>query len=262
MKTIFNITFVLLLTFLSCIAKDNPKSGTLVKIKQLTEEGYFEWSHEIFMKASALCQRVLSMDENDPYANYYLSYSSYRLMNIAMTEGKKEEMQKYAGLAKGHAAALYEVDKFKSEAHTLMAAIIMMELALDHSQGMVLSQKIHGHLGKAEAADKSNPRVNLVRGVMMFNTPEQFGGGANSSIGILKTADAQFSKQPDSELMPTWGKVETKTWIGLAQQKLSKFEEAKETFESILEIKPDYDWIKHDLLPALEKKISQINNQG
>jgi tetratricopeptide (TPR) repeat protein len=262
MKTMITTILIALLLNITVSSKDNPNSSVVKQIKQLTDDGYYTWSKESFLKASALCQRILAIEENDPYANYYLSYSSYRLMNIALTENSKEEMQKYAGLAKGHAAVLFEISNFKSEAHTLMAAILMMELALEPSKGMEYSQKIHGHLGKAEAMDKNNPRVNLIRGVMMFNTPEQFGGGANTSIGILKSAEKQFARPNKSALMPSWGKYETKAWIGQALQQLSKLEEAVEVYKKLLTEKPDYNWVKHDLLPRVEKKLSQVNEAG
>lgn len=256
MKTLSKIILTGLMLFTPILANSN--SDEIIKrVKSITDNAYFTFEKKSFLEASALCQRVLEKDKENTEAEYYLAYSAYRLSNIALMNQDKNEMSKYSELGKGYASALLEVPKYKSEAHTLLAAIIMMELAVEPSKGMELSGTIHSHIEKAISIDPDNPRAYLVKGIMLNNTPEMYGGGADRALPVLKRAKKAFNKQTTEALMPDWGQLENLAWLGQVLAKLGKYDEAKSIYEESLEINPEFYWVKYKLLPMVESKIAE-----
>jgi tetratricopeptide (TPR) repeat protein len=257
---LFISIFLLITTII--LSHDDQKDEVIKKVKSITEKGYFTFVKNDFMEASALCHRILSIDSSNNHARYYLAYSAYRLMNIAMVNGFTEEMSNYNEIGKEFATSLFSDDDYKSEAHTIIAAILMMELAIDPSKGLQLSGLIHSHLQRAVSSRPDNPRIYLIQGTMILNTPESFGGGALNALSIFKKSKTLFDKQEEHHLMPSWGKLENLAWLGQTYTRLGEFENAKKIYFEALSIKPDYYWVKNNLLPPVLKKLNENENEN
>ena len=50
-----------------------------------------------------------------------------------------------------------------------------------------------------------------------------------------------------------WLYLDTYAWLGIALNKQGQKEKAKEVFEEVLIIEPDFSWVKYSLLPGLDK---------
>ncbi len=257
MKRFILILIASVITLGTVPAKDEI-SNTIQKIKDLTEQGYFTFEKKDYMEATALCQRVLEKDNGNAEARYYLAYSSYRLMNISMVNGADHQMKQFADQGKAQAETLLSDKDYNSEAHTLLAGIIMLELAVDPSMGMELSAKVHSHLEQAIDADPDNPRTYLVKGVMTNKTPQIYGGGSERALNSFLKAKKLFEYDKPGINMPSWGKLENMAWLGQAFAAVGKLKEAKVVYEEALSIKPDFFWVKYKLLPALESKINKL----
>lgn len=249
------IIFLLSLCVLSLntLGYSNQFEKQIQEIRHLTEEGYYNFDSKAFQKASALCDRILSVDEGNIYALYYKAYSYYRILNIGMIQNVEEILGIYLKTGIETGETLVEHDKFKSEAYTVLAAIQMMNLSQNPGKAAQLFSETSGYLGKALAADSLNPRTYLIKAILMFNTPAQYGGGPTTSIKLLEKANILFDTHSyEDELMPRWGKYEAMAWTGMAYQKMGQLSKAKEIYEKIINEKPDYGWVKHQLLPSLE----------
>ena len=252
------MSMILTLLLIVPLAGLTEEINKMVKeAKKITEDSYFTFQKGDFLKASGICERVLSQDKNNPHALYYLGYSQYRLLNIAMVANNKKELEELLDKAVKNANNLAEYENYKSEANVLLAGIHMMELTLNPNEAMTLSQVIHGYLDKALAEDENNPRAYLIRGTMIFNTPEAFGGGAKNAVNLLQNSINLFEKEKDKNLMPSWGKLEAMAWLGRAYQANKEYGKAKEIFQKTLEEEPNFSWVKYNLLPSLESAINQ-----
>ncbi|MFM2269577.1 MAG: hypothetical protein RL757_3018, partial [Bacteroidota bacterium] len=74
------------------------------------------------------------------------------------------------------------------------------------SNGATYTPMILGALGKAEALNPANPRVNFIRGQFLMNMPEAYGGGVARASADIKAAAAKFEAfKPASAVAPNWG---------------------------------------------------------
>ena len=241
-------------------AKDNSNE-TLLKVKEQIEEADFKFDKELYMKAHAQCERILSGEQENPAAEYYMAYAEYKLLLIGMTNNDKSAFGDYYSRAIAHAKNLSAEKEYKSEAYALLAAIYMMKLATDHAEGPSLAPKIHGLLDEAQQVNPNNPRVHIVRGHMLKNTPEFFGGSLKGAIKEFEYSISLFENNTDvdSETFPAWGYLESIVEIGNIYSSLKDYKAAKKAYEKALEVAPDYGYVKYKLLPELESKLTAVN---
>jgi hypothetical protein len=95
------------------------------------------------------------------------------------------------------------------EITVLQANIYIMRIAVEpNSRGMAYSSKVFGALSKAKIQNTENPRIYVLWGLMVYNMPEQFGGGALAASAYFNTAKAKFATfEAASELHPNWGET-------------------------------------------------------
>ena len=56
-----------------------------------------------------------------------------------------------------------------------------------------------------------------------------------------------------------WGYLDALAWLGIAHSSLGDFESAITAYNKALEVEPDFAWIKYELLPKAEEKLTSSN---
>ncbi|MDA3860946.1 MAG: DUF2141 domain-containing protein [Melioribacteraceae bacterium] len=250
--TIITIIITLLFTQ-NLLSKDDVYNQNIAKIKATSDEAFLKFDEGLYHKSRGMCERMLAQYEDDALLSYYKAYSEYRLVLVAMVNKDKKKMNQYMEVAIDGCKNLIEKELLVSEANTLLAAIYMMKLAVDHSAGQVLTPKIHSLLDDALEINPKNPRTHIVRGQMLVNTPEFFGGSVSGAIKEYEKS-VQIFENEKNEKLPSWGYLESLTSLGKAHYKNKNIVEAKKTYEKVLSIVPEYVYVKYKLLPELEKE--------
>lgn len=95
----------------------------------------------------------------------------------------------------------------ESELVALQANVYMMRIQVEPmTRGMAYSGKAFGALKKAKLLNAENPRIYVLWGLMVYNMPETFGGGALAANSYFTTAKEKFDTfEATSDLHPTWG---------------------------------------------------------
>jgi uncharacterized protein (DUF2141 family) len=251
--TIITIIITILFTQ-NLLSKDDLYIQNIANIKAATDEAYLKFDEGLFQKSRGMCERMLAQYADDALLSYYKAYSEYRLVLIEMVNQDKNKMNQYMDVAIDGCKNLIEKEQLVSEANTLLAAIYMMKLAVDHTQGQALTPKIHSRLDDAIEANYKNPRAHIVRGQLLLNTPEFFGGSVTGAIKEYEASIRIFENEKSEEL-PSWGYIEVLTNLGQAHYKNKNLSEAKATYEKVLSISPKYGYVKYKLLPELDKEI-------
>jgi tetratricopeptide (TPR) repeat protein len=218
---------------------------------QAVNTAYLKNDFKGFMENHSFFERVLSMDQKNYLAKYYLAYIEYRLYQFKVS-GTKVDVDKYYDTAQEICKELLAAKQFEGEAKTLVAALYMMRLASNPMEAIALAPKIYELLDEAEAAPGSNPRALIVKGVMLMNTPPMFGGSVEKAIEAFTKGLAMYEADK-KDVKVTWGYEEMHAWLGQAFEKNNQPDKAKEIYTKALKIAPDFAWVKFNLLPNLEK---------
>ncbi len=258
MKKLILITFTILFMVFTAFGEvlENSDQKIISSIKDLTTEAFYNFDESLYYQSMGLCERVLTNDSKNEDALYYSAYTCYRLANIAMTNNNVSQLNNYAEKGIEQGELLKNSNEFGAEIRVVLAAIYMMKLTVNQDDAPVLSTKIHRLLGEAEGMDNSNPRVHLIRGIMLFHTPPQFGGSVLNAMKEFDKTIELFDYRIDDEKI-IWGKYEAYAWKGMALQKQGKDEEARKVYELAIKEEPNFGWIKYKLLPSLNNTSSK-----
>ena len=145
-----------------------------------------------------------------------------------------------------------------AESHALKSSLYGMKIALSPWKGMFLGPRSSDAMDRAKKTDPENPRVLLLSGISALETPPMFGGSAEEALELLlRSVDRYETYQPVSEVHPRWGRYEAYVWLGQTAIELGDYDAAKSYYEKALEINPNGGWVRHRLLPALEKRMGK-----
>jgi len=242
------ISFVCIIN-LNAFTKQNQYAE---KMKRLSKAAYLNYDEDLFKKANAFCERVLASNAEDDLASYYSAYNQYRLMIMAVSNKNSSEFEHYFNSAAELCNRLIKKNMYTAEAKTLLSAAYMMKLTMDKAEAPSLAAKVHSLLDEAQSIEPNNPRVYLVRGIMLYNTPPMFGGSAEKAIKQFDKSLNLFEKFDETKSID-WGYLETLAWKGQALQALGFNTKAITVYNKALSVEPDFGWIKYTLLPKAEK---------
>lgn len=154
-----------------------------------------------------------------------------------------------------------EIDADFTEAYALAANAYYALYFLEPSKIYQFAPKIAKLKNQAKKINSNNPLLVLTEAQDVFNSPKEFGGSQEKGIQLYKKAIELYKEIYDtsSTNLPKFGLELAYAWLGNGYfQKANKdLENAKKYFEKSLEIRPDFVWVKNQMLPAVLKEISE-----
>jgi len=222
------------------------------KAKQTSKEAFVKYDANLYKQSIGLCERALSAEPQNVLAKYYLAYNQYRLLSMPTKNTNENLFDTYFNQAVQNAKSISKQKGFESEANALLAATYMMKLSRNQSEAPAISKEVYSLLEQAKTYDSLNPRVYLIRGVMLFYTPKMFGGSIQKALENFDKAISLFKSKTGNSI--DWGYLEALAWKGQALTKLNKLNDAEEVYNKALKTEPGFSWVKRVLLPALQKQ--------
>ncbi len=150
--------------------------------------------------------RIADAEPAEWLPRYYTAlnrtFMAYDVMNSDMAAA-----QEMAKTALSEVKTAQKVAPMESELMVLEAFIYQLQLIENPmANGQKYSPMIFQVLGKAEAIDANNPRINYIRGQFTLNMPEFYGGGVAKATPDIEKAAAKFADfKPTSPIHPNWG---------------------------------------------------------
>jgi tetratricopeptide (TPR) repeat protein len=185
-----------------------------------------------------------------PSDRYLLAYLNWRIQQLP---GMSQEQKKiYLKEAQAQLELLLEARPDDAEVHALRGSAIGERITGGFSS-MFLGPRASGALQRAYELGPENPRVALQRGISYFFTPKAFGGGVERSEAELRRARELFAAEDAGRPWPNWGRLDCLAWLGQVLASQGQTEEARVLYQEALKLEPEYDWVRHALLPALDR---------
>jgi hypothetical protein len=138
------------------------------------------------------------------------------------------------------------------ESLALMSAVEGARIAHNPDLGMTLGMKSSMQIDRALRLAPSNPRVLVMSGMALFNTPPEYGGSIPDAETKLRAALAAFTKEPVSKPWPNWGRFDAHVWLGQARAHRGDKAGARTEYDAALAIAPQSDWVRLALLPLVK----------
>jgi len=243
--------------FIAYPAFTQPADSLLVSGKQMLRTGVSEGSLEAMYAARVTFERTLADTSLAAWSHYYIALADYRIAAplLFMDEENKDAAAEHLKTAVEHLQEATKIDPQAAEAYALLASVYGRQIAfISPAKSIFLGPKVGRALKKAMQLAPDNPRVVLSAAISDFSTPGMFGGDKEKGLqGLQRAAELFAREEPTDPIQPSWGHSRTYAWLGIAYQDRGELEQARAAFEKALEIDPDFSWVKHELLPKLEK---------
>jgi tetratricopeptide (TPR) repeat protein len=207
-------------------------------------------------EAAAFVERALTAFPDDPLLLHYLGYARYR--EATLLQGKQPDSKEYRPILEA-ADSLLERSASTlqlAETYALRASVLGQLIGSNPLRGMTLGPRSNNAMERAVELGPNNPRVWLLRGIGAMFTPSMFGGGVDKAEECLTKALGLFPNDNPAPPMPAWGHAETYIWLGQVYKRRNLIGDARQAYNRALELEPENGWVKHVLLPALDRAKS------
>lgn len=150
-------------------------------------------------------ERIAGSETAEWLPNYYAALT-YTLISMQQKDGTG--IDKYLDKADSFLEKLAkQTVTLADEVEVLKAQIAMIRISVDgQARWMKYGSAFEGAIAKAKGINPENPRAYALKAMMVYNTPAQFGGGAEKACPEIQSAIQKFTNfKPTSPIIPTWG---------------------------------------------------------
>ena len=210
---------------------------------------------EALIAARAKLESLAAAEPKSLSLHYWVAYADWRLVPRLSEDAKLGERYCKDGLAEVEKAL--KLEPSFADALALKAGLQGMSLQFDPSQTMSLGPEMMQHLARAVELAPKNPRVRFLDALNTLHAPAFVGGGPAPALAKFKEAIALFeaSSTADSTAID-WGHEDAYLWAGRSAMKLDDYETARGFYQKTLELNPENVWVRHALMPEVEKAIA------
>ncbi len=174
---------------------------------------------EDFNRVANNFERVGDAEKTQWLPYYYAALSLSTAGWMPDLADKDANAERMIGICeKGEAVATSDADK--SELQTVRYMAATQQMMVDPQTRFMTYGKASGDaLESSMKLNANNPRAYYLKGMGLFNTPEQFGGGKDKAKPLFEKALELYKAEKPAKFYPHWGEPQTVDMIAQCQQK-------------------------------------------
>lgn len=180
--------------------------------------------------------------------NYQYGYIGWCIGNDEMGQAKT-----YLKLAEDNLAQLEKNSYKPSYINTYKSAFYGFSIGLNKLKAPFVGPKSVNAAKLAMKEDASNPYGFIQYGNSQFYMPPVFGGSKSEALKYYHRAQSIMEGNPNN-LKEDWNYLSLLVNIGQAYTEMKEYDKAEASYKQILEIEPNFNWVKNELYPNFIKK--------
>jgi tetratricopeptide (TPR) repeat protein len=161
--------------------------------------------------------------------------------------------EKYLELAENNLERLEALNAGASITHAYKSAFYGFKIGLSRMRAPFFGPRSVRHARLAMEHDNRNPMGYIQYGNSQFYMPAVFGGSKKEAIVYFQKA--QDLMEQDGDIKHDWNYLSLLTLIAQSFEEMKEHDRAKEYYEKILEIEPQFLWVKNELYPEFLQKM-------
>lgn len=247
-------TIVIIISVMISLLMGQSVDEFILQGKEKIRTGINHWNEQEMLQARAHFERGLSLNEKQWLFHYYVARCDHQLTNLSMGKQDKGKTKGYMNDGISQLDDAIELNPDFAEAYGLLSSLYGTKIGLIPWTGFWYGPKAGRAMGKALSLEPDNPRLHMIQGISTYFTPEQWGGGKEKAkVSFQKAIELYKNDNPES-ILPDWGKSDVHAWLGQVELSLRDSVQAIIQYEKALEINPDNNWVKMQLMPKVEGK--------
>ena len=125
------------------------------------------------MKYVNTLSRGTETKKEDWRAYYYTALSLVRSEISAQRQGNTQNIDETSGLAEKYLSGVFVKNPNNAEANILLSQIYVLKASNNSADSAAHLAKANEYLAKAESEDKNNPRIDVIKGEIAFNSNKE-----------------------------------------------------------------------------------------
>ena len=194
-------------------------------------------------------EKVNEKDFLSQLVNYQYGYIGWCIGN-----NKNEPAKEYLGKAEWNLKLLSKADANPSVIHAYESAFYGFKIGLSRIRAPFYGPRSIKHAQQAIELDKNNPLGYIQYGNSQFYMPAIFGGSKQEAINHFQKAQ-ELMEQDTEGIENDWNYLSLLTLIARSFEEMGQYEQAQEYYEKILNVEPEFSWVKNELYPTFLQKM-------
>lgn len=225
--------------------------------KRALEHGAYAKTVDGMIAARADLEKMSAAEPKSALLHYWMTVADWRLAPRLMD--KKTQADRFVKDGLKHADLALRLDPKMAEVIALKASLQGLSIQIDPGNMMSVGPEIAMGMQHALALSPGNPRVLLLDAMGTLHKPAFVGGGADRALPKFKKSQELFdAEKADLGAGPDWGRFEAYAWAGKSAAQLGNRDGARAFYAKALEIDPQSGWVRHVLLPELDRPDSTM----
>lgn len=168
---------------------------------------------EDFTKLANTFERIGDAEKTE-WLPYYYAALSLSTKGWIETFKEKDANAEVMNKLCDKAESLAKTDPDKAEILSVRNMSATQQMLVDpQSRFMTNGMAANQFLEKAMKLDPNNPRLYYLKGMSLFGTPAQFGGGKDKAKPVFEKAVELYKAAKPKELYPRWGQKQSEDMI-------------------------------------------------
>ena len=216
--------------------------------------------------ASGLTLAIESLDrladragsQERPYVDYYLSLAFWGLSSSQLQADDAAAALKSGRAAVKHARDGVDARRDDPEFHAALANALIVVAILDRPNFEQTAKELVSVRKQALSLGPASPRVVIMDAGLIYNSPPELGGSRERGLSRWREALTLFEREagssPGNTLEPRWGHALAWGWFAnlLLAADSGQIGAAREAAATALRMRPDFWYVKEQLLPRLK----------
>lgn len=193
--------------------------------------------------------------KNEKSDEYLLELINYQYGYIAWCIGNDEKKQakSYLKLAENNLEKLDKLALYPSFVHAYQSAFYGFSVGLNKLKAPFLGPKSIKAAEKSMSENPANPYGFIQYANAQYYMPPIFGGSKEEALEYYSKAQKIMEKDPVS-INNDWNYLSLLTNMAQAYEETKQYDKAQKYYEYILELEPNFEWVKNELYPNFLKQ--------
>ncbi|MCP4313314.1 MAG: tetratricopeptide repeat protein [Bacteroidetes bacterium] len=192
----------------------------------------------------------LSDEQLGELVNYYYGYTAW-----ALGEGLKKKAGRYIEEAEEIIDELMAKYPNDPDWYAYKGAFVAYKIRLSPIRAPFLGSESIKNIDRAIEIGPHKPQAWIEKGNALFYMPKAFGGSKEKAIEAYSKAIRIMEKDPGS-IHHNWIYLNVLMALGHSYEKTGNLQLAKSTYEKLLEIEPNFTYVRDEIYPTFMKSLN------
>ncbi len=184
---------------------------------------------------------------------YDLTIAQYGYIAYCMSTKKKQQAKEYVHKAEKNADKMLSYNNDWARAHALKGAIYGFKAGQTPYMAPIFGSRAIREIAIAFELDPGDPHIWMEKGNIDLYKPAIFGGDKKDAIKYYLKA-IELYEMDSVKLENNWLYLNTLSGLASAYIKTKQIKKANRTYQKILGLEPNFEWIRDEVYPEFKRK--------